>query len=71
MTPKVTPLADLVPDEIGQASAERMFAPVPTLPAHGTRMAAGLVHAETLVDALDADDAELAAAGTRLVLCRR
>ncbi len=65
MTGKPITLADLVPDEPVQAHAERMFARVPTLTRHRAEMAAGMVHVETLVDALDADDAALAAAAVR------
>lgn len=68
MNAPVIPLDLLVPDELHVAAAVRMFARVPDLDVHRSQMAAGLVHAETLVDALDSADASLAAAAARALV---
>jgi hypothetical protein len=68
MNPELIPLAELVPDEVLQASAERMFARAATLDEHAGKVAYSGVYAETLVDALDDGDAEMVAAAVRVLV---
>ncbi|KJE23723.1 hypothetical protein FF36_01908 [Frankia torreyi] len=65
MTAKTIPLTDLLPDDVVQGFADRTFARAMTAEQLQVQTAYGSIYAEVLVDAIDTNDVELAAAAVR------